>query len=276
MIVKCVSRSGGMKLEKEYFVCGIVLFDHKLFYLIYDDYEMAATYDANLFQITDSSLPEGWFYNIDEDSRVSFGYKEFVFIYEHARSLIEDQEENAMKLFLKRTEEMNVVIQILLLEKDDFYKDLVVKVKGRDFIKKFDSFYLENDSECDEYKNDSYPEKLEGIKKVKAVLVQLLKYWLENVNTLENNENCYLPIDFSDEHTGCFQVKREGESFILFYGSSSKEGWSIPPSSPGDFSKEVIDFKKDENFKELTVTRSALILSIKEMIRKFSENDKRN
>ena len=288
MIVRFIrSKSGShyrskrkQTIDQEYFVCGIVLFDHKLLYLIYDNYERAVSYPATLFEIVDSSLPEEWYHKFHGYEPYSmnamWGYKDMISSTPHYDILIEDQEENAKKLFLKRKEEINVVIQLSLLEKDDFSKDFIVKVKGREFTKTLDSFYLENDSEYDEYKNDSYPEKLEGYKKVRAVLVQMLKYWLENVNKLENNETCYLPIDFSDQYTGCFKVKRIEEDVIITYGQSLIEGWSIVPSNPGNYSTSVSDFEKDAELKELTVTRSALILSIEEMIRKFSVKDKRN
>lgn len=131
MIVKCVSNKGYMfslkyareghnqtttyndiKLNKKYYVYGIVLFEEEMRYLIYDDTDPAAYpywYPADLFEICDHALPNNWYFSYDgiqdEGTSAIWGYKELVFSEKHFDGLSE-LELTEIELFLERKEDM--------------------------------------------------------------------------------------------------------------------------------------------------------------------------
>ncbi len=49
--------------EKIYTVYGIILVEESLEYLIYDDYDLPSWYEADLFEVEDSTLPKNWHYS---------------------------------------------------------------------------------------------------------------------------------------------------------------------------------------------------------------------
>lgn len=115
------------------------------------------------------------------------------------------------------------------------HDDIHVCLEG--FSRTADSYYFALD-----------PEMLPGREstdKVRQVLVQLLQHWLNTVAQAESTEAAYLPFDFSDQYTGCFQCKPHGEFLEVVPGWSSREGWSVSPSNPGDYFFGITDFKSD-------------------------------
>jgi hypothetical protein len=153
---------------------------------------------------------------------------------------------------------MDRLLKIFFKEEGNSYNDLIVEINRCGFKKELDSYYLGLDN--------SYNTNLDGIKRIKLVLVSLLEYWSQSIQKLEVNEVCYLPIDFSDEYTGCFKIEKFQTFLMLSYGYSSIEGWSIVPSDPGDYSIKVSDFEKDEDFLKLKVTEEELLNSLGENI----------
>ncbi|QPH55198.1 hypothetical protein [Pontivivens ytuae] len=78
---------------------------------------------------------------------------------------------------------------------------------------------------------------------VRKGVVALLNYWIAKVSSCEDGEVIYLPFDFSDQYTGCFQVTGMGSNLRLSYGFSLLEGYRVNPLDPGDYYKKVRDFK---------------------------------
>jgi len=46
---------------------------------------------------------------------------------------------------------------------------------------------------------------------------------------LDDGQNIYLPIDFSDQYTGCLKVEKNSD-LNLTYGNSRREGWNVDPT----------------------------------------------
>ena len=78
---------------------------------------------------------------------------------------------------------------------------------------------------------------------VRRGIVGLLDYWLKMISTCGSDEVIYLPFDFSDQYTGRLQVTGVGENFCLSYGYSLIEGWRVNPLEPGNYCRQVSDFK---------------------------------
>lgn len=131
MRVKCVSTKGyqfayyfvkkglaspnkvefeGLSLDKSYVVYGISIFDEELTYLIYDDYEMAAWYAANLFHVESTALPENWHHRYfgrnEQGLSAIWGYKELVHSMDHYDGLLNRVRDEVI-LFLKRKREID-------------------------------------------------------------------------------------------------------------------------------------------------------------------------
>jgi len=120
-------------------------------------------------------------------------------------------------------------------DNDTGHDDLHVWIEG--YSRATDSYYFALDHSmlaCDESPD-----------KVRRVLIQLLQYWIEALSKSTPTRPVYLPFDFSDECTGCFQCRPDGEFIEVLPGWSHREGWSFAPSNPGDYFFGVTDFKSD-------------------------------
>lgn len=84
---------------------------------------------------------------------------------------------------------------------------------------------------------------------------------------MENGKTIYLPIDFSDQYTGCLKVAKQND-LILTYGFSGREGWSIDPINPTEYYESITDFKS-ANEKSLTVKQSEFEKCLTELIEKL-------
>jgi hypothetical protein len=115
------------------------------------------------------------------------------------------------------------------------HDDLHVWIEG--YSRTTDSYYLALDRAmlADE----------ESADKVRHVLIQLLQRWTEALAQATPTRPVYLPFDFSDEYTGCFQCRPDGEFIEIVPGWSTREGWSVWPSDPGDYFFGITDFKSD-------------------------------
>jgi hypothetical protein len=85
----------------------------------------------------------------------------------------------------------------------------------------------------------------ESADKVRRVLIQLLQGWIEVLTRATPTQPAYLPFDFSDEYTGCFQCRPDGEFLEIVPGWSHREGWSFSPSDPSDYFLGITDFRSD-------------------------------
>ncbi len=120
-------------------------------------------------------------------------------------------------------------------DNDRAHDDLHVWIEG--YSRTTDSYYLALDGAM-----------LAGDKssdKVRRVLIRLLERWMEALQQATLIRPAYLPFDFSDEYTGCFQCRPDGEFIEIVAGWSSREGWSFWPSDSGDYFFGVTDFKSD-------------------------------
>lgn len=100
-----------LHINHEYLVYGISLWGNVLFYLIVDNVEdLPLWYPADLFRVTDNSLPKGWFfkhYSFKESDLSSiWGYAELVLDELHHNELM-DRGKKALGIFFKRKSEMD-------------------------------------------------------------------------------------------------------------------------------------------------------------------------
>lgn len=103
---------------------------------------------------------------------------------------------------------------------------------------------------------------------IKVAVACLLEFWVEKINQMVNSETIYLPIDFSDEYTGCLQVNRIDNELELKYGLSRREGYSVDPINPHNYYKEIDDFSADSERVD-RIEREILVNSIQDQIRKL-------
>jgi|GEM_PF-1335329 hypothetical protein len=118
---------------------------------------------------------------------------------------------------------------------DTGHDDVHVSIEG--YSRTTDSYYLALDR--------SLLAAEESADKVRQVLVRLLERWIEALAQATPTRSVYLPFDFSDQYTGCFQCRPDGEFIEVVPGWSNREGWSVCPSDPGDYFFGITDFKND-------------------------------
>lgn len=134
MRVKCIANTGSalssatretgyfdttefqLAIGAVYTVYGISLWQGVLHYLTMDKYEtLPFWHPAELFRVDDSSLPLEWhcqFFGADPELALHaiWGYKELVTEEDHYDDLME-REEEAIRIFLKRKQEIDETIE---------------------------------------------------------------------------------------------------------------------------------------------------------------------
>lgn len=105
----------------------------------------------------------------------------------------------------------------------------------------------------------------ESVRKVRLVLIRLLEHWIEALTLATPVRPAYLPYEFADEYTGCFQCRPDGEVIQIVPGFSRREGWSFYPSQPGDYVFAVSDFQTDTPT-PIILTRANFMKRIQESI----------
>ncbi|MCW3465008.1 hypothetical protein [Chitinophaga nivalis] len=100
-----------------------------------------------------------------------------------------------------------------------------------------------------------------GSKDIKAGVASLIAYWIACISNSSPNDIIYLPIDFSDEYTGCLRVEKLSGRLKVTYGYSLTEGYSVNPLDPGDYYNSIADFKAQAT-EELLVSEADLIQSL--------------
>jgi len=153
---------------------------------------------------------------------------------------------------------MNTLITIHLKTEGDSHKDLMVSVQKNGFNGIFDSYYLGLD---DEIKTD-----LKGLEKINLVLKKLIEYWIKTITEAKNREVHYLPIDFSDQYTGCFRIEKKDNNLLVSYGYSLIEGYSVSPSNPGNYATSISDFEENPEFSSFSVSQDELVSSLRKII----------
>ena len=105
---------------------------------------------------------------------------------------------------------------------------------------------------------------------IRNAVAQLLQFWLDKIEEMKNEEIVYLPIDFSDQYTGCLKVLKKATQLILNYGFSRREGWAVNPLNPNNFYKEINDFQS-ETEKQLAVDKANFIFYLDKQIQKLKK-----
>lgn len=111
-------------------------------------------------------------------------------------------------------------------------------------------------------------EPYESLQDIKNAVAQLLTYWTKEIQSAKEGQRIHLPIDFSDQYTGCIEVVQKGEDLQLRYGYSEKEGWNINPLNPDDYSKTVYDFEDTEN-RTVELSKPDFLTAIERQIEKL-------
>lgn len=125
------------------------------------------------------------------------------------------------------------LISIDVIKNDDGgHKDIIFSVPDLIIDGVFDTYYF-----------GIFIEPIESFQDIRNAIAELINFWKTKILACEIGEVVYLPIDFSDQYTGCLKVEKLGEEIKLNYGYSLREGYSVNPISPEDYYKEIDDFK---------------------------------
>ncbi|MFT6843646.1 MAG: hypothetical protein ACJASR_002430 [Psychroserpens sp.] len=147
------------------------------------------------------------------------------------------------------------------LLKGDGHNDLLVEISKMNFSNQFDTYYFQIKKEPFENQD------------IKNGISELLDYWKKKIIDLKTENSIYLPIDFSDEYTGCFKLTiNENDKIQMEYGFSRIEGYSISPSNPGEYYKSVKDFKNNNEYSIVEVSKKELMDSIIRNIKELKKN----
>jgi hypothetical protein len=141
---------------------------------------------------------------------------------------------------------MTSLIKIELIDNDqNGHEDLLFEIPGLVGQKKFDTYYF---ALAIEPKN--------GLSEIQKAVSHLIESWKQEINRLKYGQSIYLPIDFSDQYTGCIKLEKH-DKLNLTYGYSMREGWSVDPINPTDYYTSVNDFKSEVD-KSLVVEQNEL------------------
>lgn len=114
------------------------------------------------------------------------------------------------------------------------HKDLLFMINGLVDSKSFDTYYFA-----------FAIEPISGLTNIKNAVGQLISFWRDKTLELKDSETIYLPIDFSDQYTGCLRVVRDKDEVVLTYGNSRVEGHAVNPLNPINYYKVIKDFEAD-------------------------------
>jgi hypothetical protein len=154
---------------------------------------------------------------------------------------------------------MTSLINIEIIENEKSgHEDLVFEIPGLVGQKKFDTYYF---ALAIEPKN--------GIEELKNAVAELIASWNEKQAELKNGQIIYLPIDFSDQYTGCLKVEKNND-LKLTYGYSRREGWSIDPINPTEYYESITDFDTD-NETSLTIKQTEFENCLTDIIEKLKK-----
>lgn len=137
------------------------------------------------------------------------------------------------------------------------HEDLLVNIDGL-IDKVFDTYYFVIAVEPDDLQD------------LKNGVAKLLMYWKDEVQSATDGQKIHLPIDFSDQYSGCLEVLLERGDMHLRYGYTERGGWNVNPINLGNFSKTVSDFEDTEHI-TIEVSKAAFLNAIDEQIRKLTD-----
>ncbi len=113
------------------------------------------------------------------------------------------------------------------------HNDLTLRFGGQIWV--CDSYYFALDRNV--RPDDESPGK------VKAVLTKLLEQWLAAASNLPDSGATFLPYDFSDQYTAWICCQRNGNDVDMSRGWALVEGWSLFPSTVGEYLSNLPGFK---------------------------------
>ncbi len=150
-------------------------------------------------------------------------------------------------------------LEIIFKDNKTWHSDIILEILKPKQKRRVDSYYLVL---------DSAEQTIDGAKRV---LIKLLRYWLDTVNDLNRDEVKFLPIDFSDQYLGVFQIQLSDESELNFeYGYTLEiEGYAILPSAPQSVNTTEIKFKKDSKAISFKMRKEDFIEDIEQSIYKI-------
>jgi len=150
----------------------------------------------------------------------------------------------------------NLIYLEIIENEGNGHEDLVFEIPELVKQQKFDTYYF-----------SLAIEPKSGIEEIKSALAVLISSWNQKQMGLENGQVIYLPIDFSDQYTGCLKVEKNND-LKLTYGYSKREGWSVNPINPSEYYESITDFEP-ENGKSLTVKQTEFKNCLTEIIEKL-------
>ena len=151
------------------------------------------------------------------------------------------------------------MLQVEIIDNDQGgHEDLLVNIDGL-INKVFDTYYFA-----------IAIEPFENLQDIKNAVTKLLMYWREEIQSAKDGQKLHLPIDFSDQYSGCIEAAQKGENLQLRYGYTERGGWNINPIDPGDYSKTVTDFEDTENI-IIEVSKADFLNEIVRQIRKLTD-----
>ena len=119
---------------------------------------------------------------------------------------------------------MSDLLKIEIIENDKGgHEDLIFEIPELISLQKFDTYYFA-----------LAIEPKSGIKEIKSSVAELIASWNKKLAEIKSGQVIYLPIDFSDQYTGCLRVEKEND-LNLTYGFSRREGWSVDPINPSEY-----------------------------------------
>lgn len=151
-----------------------------------------------------------------------------------------------------------IIIEIIENDKGG-HEDLVFEIPELISRQNFDTYYF---ALAIEPKN--------GIEEIKNAVAELISSWNKKQTEMENGQVIYLPIDFSDQYTGCLKVEKKND-LNLTYGFSRREGWSVDPINPTDYYESITDFDS-ENENSITVKQTEFEMCLTELIGKLKSD----
>jgi hypothetical protein len=110
--------------------------------------------------------------------------------------------------------------------------------------------------------------QMSDIKSLRAFVAHFLQSWIAKIAAMKSGEDRYIPIDLSDQYTGCMKVSKKENLLEISYGYSLKEGWRIMFENASDYFSEITDFKSNIN-KKLVVTETDLLSSLQSQVNKL-------
>ena len=110
-------------------------------------------------------------------------------------------------------------------------------------------------------------EPKKGFSETKNAVAQLIMAWKRRLRLLVEGQVIYLPIDFSDQYTGCIRVEKQNDLYLTF-GYSRREGYTVDPINPSNYFDSITDYRT-QNVNPLIVSQSDFEKCLDEQIEKL-------